>query len=81
MNDNVQFKIKRGPESWMYIYTTLGFTLTIEGTIFSILPFCWLYRLLVLFVVFLLTIYLFLKSGWLQNKLILLKIKMENSFN
>jgi hypothetical protein len=29
----------------------------------------------------LLTIYLFLKSGWLQNKLILLKIKMENSFN
>jgi len=84
MRDTIDAKIKRGSESWNYIYVTLGFTLTIEGTIVSFIPqdiLRWPLNLLAFFCVFVLTIMFFLRSGWLQNKLIKLKIKYEEKFN
>jgi hypothetical protein len=33
----VDDKVKRGPESWGYIYTVLGFVITIESTVIGMM--------------------------------------------
>jgi hypothetical protein len=37
MTVTVDTKVKRGPESWSYIYIALGFALTIEATVVSMI--------------------------------------------
>jgi hypothetical protein len=84
MKDSVTVKIKRGSESWNYIYITLGFTLSIEGTVVSIIPqdiLEWPLNIVFLFSVFVLTGMFFLRSGWFQNKLINFKSTIEEQFN
>ena len=72
----LEAKIRRGPESWAYIYIALGFALTIEGTTIDMaLSFPW--NLLSYLVVGALTVWLFLFNGWFQNKLIGIKAKYE----
>ena len=34
---SVQMKIKRGSESWSYIYVTLGFALSIEASVIAMI--------------------------------------------
>jgi hypothetical protein len=65
----VKTEVKRGPESWSYIYVTLGFVLTIEATIITMiepLKFPWNIVAYLIFAAF--TIWQFLDNGRLQNK-------------
>ena len=63
--------VQRGPESWQYIYTTLGFALTIEATIISMVePLWWLWKLAAYAVISIITFLTFIRSGRFQNKLI-----------
>jgi hypothetical protein len=71
--------VKRGPESWQYIYTTLGFTLTIEaGVVALIAPLRWPWNLIIYAITFVVTAHLLLFNGWFQNKLIGWKGRYED---
>ena len=63
--------VTRGPESWQYIYTTLGFALAIGAGVIQFLePLRWYWKL-GCFVAFTAACWhLFLHNGWFQNKLI-----------
>jgi len=74
--DTTDAKVRRGAESWAYIYIVLGFALTIEGTLIDM---AWHYpwNLLTYLIVGALTLWLFLFNGWFQNKLIGIKARYE----
>lgn len=75
---SVTAEVRRGKESWAYIYTWLGFALTIEtGVVALITPLKWPANLLTFAAIGAFTVYLFLDNGWFQNKLIGLKAKYE----
>jgi hypothetical protein len=62
-----QMQVRRGPESWNYIYIFLGFVLAIEGDVIQLLELEWPQGLIVYVVLAALTIYLFLENAWFQN--------------
>lgn len=62
--------VKRGPESWSFIYITLGFVLTIEGTVVAMLDLPLPWNLLTYAAVSVLTFRLWISSRWFQSKLI-----------
>jgi hypothetical protein len=74
----LDIKVKRGPESWAYIYVALGFALTIEGTIIQMLPPAFPWNLLTYFVIGAITFYQFIFNGRFQDKLIGVKFRYEN---
>jgi len=81
MSDTIEKKIKRGKESWNFFY--LIFTLLIAVAIFvtSILPINnWAYKFFIFVVSFLVLFWACLISVWWQNKLIGLKIKLEETW-
>lgn len=73
---NVTARVKRGPVSWAYFYTLLGFALTIETGIASMFELPW--ALAGLAIAGAITIYLVLFNGWLQNKLLGWKARYED---
>ena len=74
----VDVEVRRGSESWTYIYVTLGFMLTIEaGIVALITPLFWPRNLIVYSALCGLTVYLWLFNGWFQNKLIGYKAQYE----
>jgi hypothetical protein len=80
MSDSIDARVKRGQESWTYIYMVLGFAITIEGTIVSMIePLRFPWNLVVYALVAITTFRLFLFSGWVHNKLIGLKIRYEST--
>jgi hypothetical protein len=74
----VTMTVKRGPLSWAYIYTALGFALTIEAGVMSMIPYPGLPWNVVLFVLIAaITIWLFIDNKWVHQKLISLKLRYE----
>jgi hypothetical protein len=74
----VSMTVKRGPESWAYIYITLGFALSIEGTIISMIaPLMFPWNVLVYAAIGAGTFALFLNSGRFQNWLLSWKAAYE----
>ena len=76
---SVTMTVKRGPETWAYIYTVLGFVLTIECTVIGMmtpLTFPWNVIVFVIFAV--ITSWAFIESKWVHNKLVGLKTRYEN---
>ncbi|MBW4655700.1 MAG: hypothetical protein KME20_22065 [Kaiparowitsia implicata GSE-PSE-MK54-09C] len=79
LKDEVDAEVRRGSESWIYIYVTLGFMLTIEaGIVALIAPLIWPRNIIVYSALGGLTAYLWLLSGWFQNKLIRCKARYES---
>jgi hypothetical protein len=74
----VDAKVKRGSESWTYIYITLGFALSIEGTIIGMTPLVFPWNVTVYALVAIVTGWFWIESGWFQNKLIGLKSRHED---
>ena len=70
-------KVQRGQESWTYIYITLGFALSIEGTLIAMTPLIFPWNVIVYAIVAFLTGWFWIESGWFQNKLIGLKSRYE----
>jgi hypothetical protein len=76
--DSVTATVKRGPESWTYIYVMLGFALAIEATVITMIePLKFPWNLVVFIALAVLTFWLFINNGWFQNKLIGMKIRYE----
>ena len=78
IKDSVTMTVKRGPETWAYIYIMLGFALSIEGTVIAMItPLLFPWNLIVYAGVATVTFRLFINNGWLQNKLVGLKNRYE----
>ena len=70
-NIGVTRQVTRGPESWAYIYTMLGFVLTIESTIIGMMtPLIFPWNIVVFLIVAAITSWAFIESEWVHNKLI-----------
>ena len=80
VTESLSATVTRGPASWAYIYVTLGFALAIEGTVvqMSTPPLFFPWNLVAYGVVAAITFWLFVFSGWFQNKLIGLKNRYES---
>jgi hypothetical protein len=79
MSDTVDAQVIRGPESWGYVYTVLGFVVTIESTVIGMMaPLTFPWNVIIFFVLALATVWLFIENKWLHNKLIGLKSRYEN---
>jgi hypothetical protein len=71
--------VKRAKISWNYFYITLGFALTISGTIIQMLDFLHFPCNLLLYVVTAAVLFwLFLRSRWFRNELIGLQHRIES---
>ena len=75
---NCRRKSQRGQESWTFIYITLGFAISIEGTVISMMPLSFPWNVIIYVIVAFLTGWAWIESGWVQNKLIGLKNKYED---
>ena len=79
--DRASGEVKRGPESWNFVYIVLGFTLSIEGTAISMVePLKYPFNLTAFVIFTAFTVWLFLFNGWFQNKLIACKATYEDKF-
>jgi hypothetical protein len=75
-SDTVDATVQRGQASWTYIYITLGFAISIEGTIAGMIPiFPW--NIILYLIVAALTGWFWIKTDWLHEKLIGLKNRYE----
>jgi len=80
LKDEVDAEVRRRSVSWTYIYVTLGFMLTIEaGVVALIAPLIWPRNIIVYSALGVFTAYLWLFSGWFQNKLIRWKGQYEHT--
>lgn len=61
---------KFSAENWNYIYVFLGFILTIEGTLVSLLNLTWWHGLAAFALVAAISLYLFLGNRWFQDRLV-----------
>jgi len=55
----------------------LGFAVAIEGTIIQMMPLSFPLNLIAYFVLGAITFWLFICSGWFQNKLVAMKLRYE----
>ena len=79
MTVGLETKVRRGVSSWTFIYTILGFALTIEATICSMIePIKFPWNIALYVVVAASTWWLFLDNRWFQNKLIGWKNRNED---
>lgn len=76
----LQKKIKRGKESWNFIYSVFGILLAVEIFFVSVLPFEWPGKITIFIVLLVATTWLCLLNSWFQNKLVGLKIKIEKTW-
>ncbi|GEM_PF-4812824 len=76
----IEKRIKRGKESWIFIYSAFGILFALTAFFISTLPIIWYFKITVFMVATLILIYLCLCSVWFQNKLIGLKIKLEETW-
>jgi hypothetical protein len=71
-------RVRRGDESWAYIYVALGFALSIEGTIVQMLFFERPWNAVLYLALMVGTVRLFVFSGQFQDWLFGLKERVEN---
>jgi len=77
---SLEKRIKRGKESWSFIYFVFGILLALGFTFINILPIRWNYKITIFIVGTPVLIYLCLFNTWFQNKLIGLKNKLEETW-
>ena len=77
-NVTVTATVKRGPQSWNYIYVMLGFALAIEGTVIAMItPLVFPWNIVAYAILGFVTFWLFISNAWFQNKLIGMKNRYE----
>jgi membrane protein YdbS with pleckstrin-like domain len=74
----VQMTVKRGPESWSYLYIVLAILIGIEAGIASMLPLPSPWNAAIFVAAVALTTSLILRNFWVQNTLIRFKNWYEN---
>jgi len=71
-------KVKRGEISSNFIYLVFIFIWTITTAIINLIPIEWSYKIIIILIVTLILAWLCLRNPWFQNKINLLKIKLED---
>jgi hypothetical protein len=75
----VDAKVTRGPESWAYIYTVLGFVLAIESTVIGMMtPISFPWNVIAFGALAIFTVWQFIENDQVHNWLIGLKNRYEN---
>jgi hypothetical protein len=74
---NVDIHLKRGNESWAYIYLIAGLLISIEGTFISMSPLIWPCNAFLFLFIGFITFVTCVRNKWFQNKLIVMKISSE----
>jgi membrane protein insertase Oxa1/YidC/SpoIIIJ len=74
----IEKKIKRGKESWSFIYIIFNILLTIMLGFISFMPLSWVWKMIIFIIIILVLIYLNLGSARFQKKIIWFKNKIEN---
>ena len=79
IGDTLTVETVRGRLSWDYLYTTLGFAFTIESTVIGMMtPISCPWNIILFATIAAFTIWLFIESEWLHDKLLAIKTKYEN---
>lgn len=78
MKSKIETKVKRGQNSWQFIWSFFGILLGLIIAIILYLPFSRVFNLIFLFIALVSLVYLCLLNGWGQNKIIELKIWIED---
>ena len=73
----VDAKVQRGQESWTFIYIALGFAISIEGTVISMMPLSFPWNVIIYVIVAFLTGWAWIESDWVHNKLLGIKARYE----
>jgi hypothetical protein len=69
--------VKRGKETWNYIYIMLGFAISIEGSVVQMLQMSPLWSIGSYLVIATITTWSFLDNRWVHDKLVRLKNRYE----
>ena len=80
MKGSLQKRVKRGEQSWSFIWIVYAILLAVTLSIISATPFTWFWKILVLISSVFLLSWLCLLNGWFQNKIMGLKIKLEDTW-
>lgn len=77
MKDFLEKRVKRGKESWGFIYSIYGILLAAETFIISIIPQSWVIKVVIFIATFFFSTWLCMFNPWFQNKLVGLKTEIE----
>jgi len=80
MRDFLEIKVKRGRENWSFIYTIFAILLAVVIFVVSVLEIGRVAKIIVGFFVVIFVTYLCLWNATFQNKLIGLKIRLEENW-
>ena len=80
MKSTLEMKIKRGKESWAFIYLVFGILVALALFVINTIPVSWGYKIVIFLVAVFVLIWLCLSNAWFQNKIIGLKIKIEETW-
>jgi len=75
MEDKLEARIVRGAESWSFFWIVTSVAIGYEAAVASLLPRPWAVG--IVFMVMPLSAIAILTNGWLQNKLMMLKVGLE----
>ena len=76
--DQLDGQIIRGSESWTYFSVVLGIVAGTEIGIVGMTPLAFPWNVLTLIVLVVATVWFFIETEWLHDKLIALKTRYEN---
>jgi len=80
MRGSLKKRVKRGEGSWGFFWIVYAILLAVTLSIISVIPFIWYWKLAAIILSFLLLGWLCLINAWFQNKIIGLKIKLQDTW-
>ena len=80
MRGSLEKRVKRGEGSWSFFWIVYAILLAVTLSIISVIPFTWYWKLAAIILSFLLLGWLCLINAWFQNKIIGLKIKLQDTW-
>ena len=80
MEDSLKKRIKRGEASWSFFWTVYAILLAITLTVIGVIPFTWYWKLCAIVLSPLLLGWLCFSNARFQNKIIGLKVKLQNKW-
>lgn len=80
ITDKVERRIKRGKDSWTFFYFVLGILLAVGLFFINILAINLCCKIMISIIMLAVLIHLCLFSAWFQNKLVGVKMRLEDTW-
>jgi hypothetical protein len=80
IRDTLEKRVKRSERSWYFIYFAFSISVALVLFIIGIAPSSATNKVIIFFTALIVLIQLFFFNGWFQNKLVCLKIKIEEAW-